>query len=186
MGDSFFHLDPRIGVRVARPLLEAVWSDLDRPPVIHIGGTRVSDNSFEKRVGEQLRDLEGTWVYHPPDDRMARQWKPGDFVFGHSSHWGVIEAKEVTGETFPVSNWSPQQRLSCQAVTRAGGTYWLLVRFVPSGAVAAFHGGQLEYWLEAHGGRGSLKAIEGRVLNRPEGKGFDLDLLVAIRPPGTR
>ena len=109
----------------------------------------------------------------------ARQWKPGDFIFGHASHWGVIECKEIQGETFPISKWPPNQRMHCRAVTEAQGTYWLVVRFMPSGAVAAFHGGLLLNFV-----RGSLKAIDGRLLHT--GRGFSVDLLIASRPIGTR
>lgn len=134
----------------------------------------LSDNTFEKSVATKLRETPGLWSYHPPDDRMARQWKPGDFIVGRGPVWGVLEAKEVQGETFPISRWSPQQRVHCQAVLAAGGRYWLVVRFTPSMAVAAFWG-QLGIDLARTGRRASLKAIDGKPLNA--GRTFILESL---------
>ncbi len=140
----------------------------------------MSDQAFEKAVADKLREHgPNVFVYHPPDDRHARQWKPADFMFGFGSHWGWIETKEVQGETFPISRWPANQRLHCKLVTEAGGTYWLVVRYMPSRAVAAFHGALLMP-LE----RGSLKIIDGRDLTL--GRSFTIDLLIATRPIGNR
>jgi hypothetical protein len=90
---------------------------------------KISDNNFEKRVGEVLRATRGLFVYHPPDG-IAMQWRPGDFLWGSRKGWGIIEAKEVNGEVLPASRWTPQQRGFAERVTLTGGTYYLIVRFV--------------------------------------------------------
>lgn len=139
----------------------------------------MSDNAFEKAVRDKLAAMPGVFMHHPPDDRVARNWKPGDFIFGHQSHWGVIEAKEVTGPSFPISRWSANQRLAAETVTAAGGTYWLLVRYQPSRLVSAFHGTFLR-GVPAHAG---LRPEQGRLMN-VAGQGFDISLLVVVRPVG--
>lgn len=143
----------------------------------------MSDQAFERAVSDKLRAMApAVWVYHPPDDQRARQWKPGDFIYGATLKdgtisypgWGVIECKEVTGAaSFPLSRWSPQQRGHAQAVTAAGGRYWLLVRFQPAGAVVAF---KVTPYI-ATKAQGSLSPVEGTVLS--EGRSFSLKPLFA-------
>lgn len=139
----------------------------------------MSDQAFENAVAERLRATAGVFVYHPPDLRMARLWKPGDFIVGGTFGFEVLECKEVSGgDNFPLSKWSPQQRVAATAVAAGGGDYWLVVRYQPARTVAAFLVGR-HVFVDSSGG---LAPDDGAILTH--GRSFTLEpVLQRIQEP---
>jgi hypothetical protein len=130
----------------------------------------VSDQAFERSVGEHLRARPDLFAYHPPDDPATRQWKPCDFLVCVEGRFIGIECKEVAAQSFPLSRWTSQQRGFAQQINLAGGRYFLLVRFAPSRHVEAFHIAGVELLMGLHG---SLVPGQGLPLSTSRG-GFDL------------
>jgi hypothetical protein len=130
----------------------------------------MSDNSFERAVADKLRALPDTFTYHPPDDPRTRQWKPCDFIVCRNGKFTAIECKEIQGDTFPLSRWSPQQRGHANAISLAGANYWLVVRFMPSSIVIGYRAAAY-----SDRTRGSLGPFDGMHLGV---KSFDIEKVI--------
>lgn len=125
----------------------------------------MSSNAWEDRLGKWLRET--AWVHHPPDLKYGRQLRPADFIVGWAGGWGLVEAKEVQADRFPLSNWTPSQRAHARQAISQGGAYLLAVRFAPLGAQALF---------DASG----LTELAGVSLRLEQGMVFDQHSLPAV------
>lgn len=74
-----------------------------------------------------LRQNSTTFIWHPPDG--LGPWRPADWLYGSGHNWGAIEAKQTRLASLYGGEWTPQQQSFAHEVLRAGGHYWLIVRF---------------------------------------------------------
>jgi hypothetical protein len=89
----------------------------------------LSNQPFERQVAAALAKERGLWVWHPTDTGAGKQALPADFFFGHEGGWGLLEVKHTVRNTLPATSWPAAQRRQADSIHKAGGFYWLLVRF---------------------------------------------------------
>jgi hypothetical protein len=149
---------------------------------------------FQDTLGEALRAYQaGRFVYKAPDG-IPMNWRPADWLLCRDGNFIAVEAKQTRTGAWGWSEWTPQQRASCEIVERSGGHYWLVIAWVGAAGtrVTEWHCFALPGWLarniEASSTRRSLTwdmthAVPGVRVPWVPGKGWDVGQFLTVGLP---